>query len=110
MGLVNESTIGPFVGSRFLLSGLLVETSETGVYTAVTCDWLVRVPSGNPEPDFPEDLWRIVPCGAKVRRHPDYPERNDATMCEHGHDRLPNEIELAPGGPAWVREMQERAA
>ena len=31
-----------------------------------TCHWLVTVPSGNPEPDFPEDLYRTIElhCGA----------------------------------------------
>lgn len=102
---------GPFVGSRYLASGLLVEVDAmTRKATPVTCDWPVQVPSGNPEPDFPEDLYRIVPCGARVRRHPAYPGRNDATLCEYGHDRLPCEIDLAPFGPAWQREQAERFA
>jgi hypothetical protein len=30
------------------------------------CHWLIRVPSNHPEPDFPEDLWREVECGAEL--------------------------------------------
>jgi len=31
-----------------------------------TCFWLVQVPSGNPEPDFPSDTWKEVECGAPL--------------------------------------------
>jgi hypothetical protein len=72
------------------------------------CDWLVEVPSGNPEPDFPSDCWKIVECGAAVHQHPDYPNEPGAVICEAGHDRLPMHIEHAPGGPAWQREMADR--
>lgn len=96
---------GPFAGSRFLASGLLVEVDAmTRKATPVVCDWLVEVASGNPEPDSIEDTVKIVECGAKVRRHPGYP---DATICDHGHDRLPIEVDLAPFGPAWQREQEE---
>jgi hypothetical protein len=99
---------GPFVGSRFLASGLLVEVDpQTRRATPVTCDWLVEVPNGNPEPDEPSDCYDILPCGARVRRHPVHPE---GTLCEGGHDRLPNHIEFAPFGPAWEREQADRFA
>lgn len=81
----------------------------TRVTTPVTCDWLVEVASGNPEPDFPSDCFVIVPCGARVRRHPDYPGTH-ATICDHGHDRLPGEIEFAAYGPAWQRDQADRYA
>lgn len=48
-----------------------------------SCEWLVQVPSGNPEPDFPEDLYREVSCGAAV-------EVNDygSWRCAHGHEHV----------------------
>jgi hypothetical protein len=33
---------------------------------ADTCSWLIEVASNHPEPDFPEDLYRIVECGAAL--------------------------------------------
>lgn len=96
---------GPFVGSQFLASGLLVEVDPmTRVATPVACDWHVEVANGNPEPDSIADCYDIVPCGAPVRAF------GPGTMCEFGHDRLPIEVELAPGGPAWQREQEERCA
>lgn len=88
---------GPFRGSRYLASGLLVEVNaDTRRAAPVTCDaWVTN--AGDE-------------CGARIRRHPDYPTRSDATLCDNGHDRLPIEIELAPGGPAWQRELAERLA
>lgn len=71
------------------------------------CSWLVRVASGNPEPDSIEDTYMDVDCGAVMRPHPGYPG-TDAVICDHGHERLPLEIEWAPGGPAWEREARER--
>lgn len=55
-------------------------------YTAdptITCEWLIEVPSHNPEPDFPEDLYRIVACGAEV-------EVNDygSWRCAAGHEHV----------------------
>lgn len=32
----------------------------------LTCGWLIQVASGNPEPDFPEDCYRIIECGEPV--------------------------------------------
>jgi hypothetical protein len=106
---------GPAVGTRYLASGLLVEVDAmTRKATPVTCDWLVAVPTASlypPEaewyPDSPSDVYTEVPCGARVRRHPDHPS---GTLCENGHDRLPMEIDLAPFGPQWQREQNERYA
>lgn len=81
-------------GWKQLASGTLVEPVENKfgqtIWTPVTCDWLVEVPSGHPEPDFPSDLWITVECGAKLKRHPEFPEHG--SICDHGHDRLPIEI------------------
>lgn len=44
------------------------------------CTWLVQVPSGHPEPDFPSDCWLEVPCGAPVKTNP-----FGSFACEGGH-------------------------
>lgn len=96
---------------RYLTAGTLVDAPEGGgKATVVTCSWLVRVPSGNSEPDSEADCWREIECGARVRVHPSYLgfEPGEATICDNGHDRLPLEIEWAPYGPAWEREARER--
>jgi hypothetical protein len=31
-----------------------------------TCEWLVQVPTGNPEPDSEADLWTEEECGAPI--------------------------------------------
>lgn len=108
MPMTSTPAPGPYAGSRFLASGLLVDVDpRTGKAAAAACNWLVEVASGNPEPDFPSDCWVTAECGAPIRRHPGYPG-TDATVCDAGHDRLPIEIELAPFGPAWQREQVER--
>lgn len=95
---------------RRLASGTLVEVDETGKAATFRCDWLVRVPSNNPEPDSEADCWREVECGAIVRVHPSYPDAplGDALLCDAGHDRLCMEIDLAPYGPQWQREQANR--
>lgn len=80
-----------------------------------TCDWLVErrvvvtdaMVEDGWSPDFPSDLVEEVECGLPVVPHPDYPE---GTTCTAGHDRLPIEISLAPYGPEWRREQEERLA
>lgn len=76
------------------------------------CNWLVQVPSGNPEPDEPADLWTEVECGATVRPHPDYPDAplGDALLCDAGHRRLTGRLEFAPWGPAYQDETRDRYA
>lgn len=95
---------------RRLASGALAHDNAPGKATILRCDWLVRVPSLNPEPDSEADCWREVECGETVRVHPDYPNAplGDATVCDAGHDRLSMEIEHAPYGPAWQREQADR--
>lgn len=75
------------------------------------CQWLIEVASGNPEPDFPEDCVQIIPCGCKVEIV-DY-RLNDGSVaqgwrCEGGHEHVPIEIALAPYGPEWERDQQDR--
>lgn len=55
-----------------------------------TCGWLVQIASNNPEPDFPEDLYHIVPCGAPLIR-----DDEDGWECEDGH------VHHTYGSAAW---------
>ena len=78
------------------------------------CPWLVEVSTASlypPEaewyPDFADDVVTLVECGAALKQHPDYPDVEDAIICANGHERLPLEIEWAPYGPGWQREMAE---
>ena len=48
-----------------------------------TCGWLIRVPSGNPEPDFPEDLWLEVECGAELTIN-----EYGSWRCAAGHEHV----------------------
>lgn len=50
--------------------------------TGTKCGWLVKVTNNNPEPDFPEDCYDIVECGAMVTVRPD----NTGWDCEAGHE------------------------
>lgn len=69
------------------------------------CPWIVQVPSGNPEPDSPADLWKEVECGAPIT-----PTHNgQGWECDAGHSHVPLEIAWAPCGPEWEREQNERA-
>ncbi len=60
--------------TRKLNSGteVLVDT-ETGKATFRTCFWLIRVPSGHPEPDSFADTFMDVECGARLA--------NDQELC-----------------------------
>jgi hypothetical protein len=90
---------------RVLASGALVDVDpDTGAASFVRCPWLIQVPNGNPEPDFPEDCYDIVECGALLRF--DAPE---GERCDHGHEFGNMERRCAPGGPEWQRDQMERA-
>jgi hypothetical protein len=45
------------------------------------CHWLIQVPSGHPEPDFPEDLWTEVECGAELEIN-----KYGSWRCAAGHE------------------------
>lgn len=62
-----------------------------------TCPWLIEVASGNPEPDFPEDLYRIVECGAALTFN-----EHGSWHCEHGHEHVSYSD---PERPAYDAEM-----
>jgi hypothetical protein len=47
------------------------------------CPWLIEVASNNPEPDFPEDLYRIVECGGAVTVN-----EHGSWRCEYGHEHV----------------------
>lgn len=55
-----------------------------------TCPWLIEIASGNPEPDFPEDCYRIVECGAPVTV-----DQYGGWQCEAGH------FHISLDDPAW---------
>jgi hypothetical protein len=65
--------------TRKLNSGLEVLVDDvTGRVTFRTCPWLVRVPSGNPEPDSFEDTFRDVECGVRLTNNQDLCEVHQA--------------------------------
>jgi hypothetical protein len=81
----------------------------SGQASPFLCDWLVEVPSGNPEPDSYRDTVREIECGGRVFALPGW-EETWARVCENGHDYLGLEAELGPGGREWLREEAERRA
>lgn len=95
---------------RALRSGTLVEVDDrTGRAEFLHCDWLVEVPTNDPEPCCREDMYRLEECGARVRMREGQtdPEEN-GFICEGGHERIPVEEYLAPYGQAWQEEQMER--
>src|SRR5579875_1983343 len=48
-----------------------------------TCPWLIEVASNHPEPDFPEDLYRIIECGGALTVN-----QYGSWRCEHGHEHV----------------------
>jgi hypothetical protein len=48
-----------------------------------TCQWLIQVASDNPEPDFPEDLWRTIECGAELTVN-----EYGSWRCAAGHEHV----------------------
>jgi len=68
------------------------------------CGWLVEVPSGNPEPDSGSDCWMLVECGAALT----FTHDGNGWRCDNGHEHLPIELALAPGGPEWEHEQRDR--
>ena len=68
-----------------------------------TCGWEVERPSGNPEPDFPSDMWTIGPCGGNAAR------LVDGFVCDSGH-RLADYTSAAGRAEeheAWMAEQYE---
>ncbi len=72
------------------------------------CTWLVEVPSGNPEPDCPADLVKVIECGAQVT----YQVADNGSKgwsCEAGHSHWeygsPNQ--QAEERLEWAKERQE---
>jgi hypothetical protein len=101
---------------RALCSGFVVSVDDKGHATKATCTWLVEVhytaliPTDAPpeayEIDFPSDVYRTVECGARLKVLGSYDPEVGHT-CEHGHDRLPMDVEFALFGPAWERERMD---
>jgi hypothetical protein len=61
------------------------------------CHWLVRVSSGNPEPDFPEDLWKEIECGAELTVN-----EYGSWKCAAGHEYVTYDD---PARSAWDVEQ-----
>lgn len=100
-------------GFQVLASGAVASLTPRGrvqVAEVVRCGWLVRVPSGNPEPDSESDCWNEVECGATFRVDPRFPDAclGEVLICDNGHERLAVEIAWAPFGPEWVNEQCQR--
>jgi hypothetical protein len=66
---------------RALASGTLVEVAPDGRAELLRCSWLLRVPSGHPEPDSEADCWTEIECAATYR----WIEGGERMECEHGH-------------------------
>jgi hypothetical protein len=85
--------------TQVLAGGALVDVDERGRTSFIECGWLVQVPSGHPEPDFPSDEWLIVPCPL---RRLSVDGSVDWTTCEAGHEHV------TYGSEVWqAREAQE---
>lgn len=72
------------IGIHALCNGRLVDVAEDGKAELLTCAWLIQVPSGNPEPDFIEDTYRIVECGAPL-----FAFGSGGWRCDAGHHHHP---------------------
>lgn len=100
---MTTTTVGPQATEvRALNSGTLVEVFPDGRAEVIHCSWLLRVPSGHPEPDSEDDRWRIVECGATYR----FIEGGERWECEAGH-----RFGWTPTAAheEWEREQSERA-
>lgn len=90
---------------RVLASGTVVAVATaTGKVSyppadqVMACTYLVRVPSGNPEPDSENDCWLILPCG-----EPALVIKDEGWECIHGHRHL------TYGSPAQIAEERIEA-
>lgn len=93
-------------GMVVLASGAVGFVGDRGVVERWTCSWLVRVATNNPEPDFPEDCYRDIDCGAAMLVHPDLPR---SFVCRSGHERIPMDVRYH-SGREWedtCREMED---
>lgn len=85
-----------------LHTGTLVEIYTDGRAEIMRCDWMLRVPSGHPEPDSEADCWTYIECGGRQR----YIEDGQRIECEDGH-RTGYTPEAAR--EEWEREQTERS-
>lgn len=69
-----------------------------------TCGWLIQVPSGNPEPDFPSDCYLEVECGAPLAFN-----THGSWRCDAGHDHVSME-DPERGAFEYVLMAEEAAA
>ena len=87
---------------RALASGTLVEVFPDGHAELVRCSWILRRPSGHPEPDSEADLWTEFVCDATYH----WIEGGERMECENGH-----RFGWTPTAAAeeWEREQADRA-
>lgn len=72
----------------------------------LTCGWLVQVASGNPEPDFPEDCYRIIPCGEAVPVDESGEPTGRHALCEDHQAAM----DLSDDEYGWISEQQDGMA
>lgn len=70
-----------------------------------TCDWLVRVASGHPEPDSIEDTYRDIECGAHLMFN-----GYGSFKCEAGHEHISHEDPRRTGQELVELETEREAA
>jgi hypothetical protein len=66
--------------------------------TTEGCHWLIRVATNHPEPDFPEDLYRDVECGAELTVN-----EYGSWKCAAGHEHVSYD------DPRWAEWEAEQA-
>ena len=81
-------------------NGYWIEVVD-GKGTLAVCHWLVRVASGNPEPDSIEDTYVDVECGARITW---YGDEGSSFRCEAGHE---HHSYVATEG-RWEFEQEQR--
>lgn len=90
--------------ARISHTGAVLIADEKGVYSVLRCFDLVRVASGNPEPDSFADTFRDIDCGAVVRA---VEGRTTKTECDHGHTHTSFEdVDYAADEAAWAFHEQ----
>jgi hypothetical protein len=85
---------------RISATGAILIADEKGVYRVHRCFDLVRVASGNPEPDSFADTFNDIPCGEIVRA---VDGRTTKVECDGGHQHTSYEDpDFAADEAAWA--------
>lgn len=91
------------LGFQILADGRVIYVNDDRTAEWLTCSWLVRVASGNPEPSCESDCYKDVDCGSQVTAivRAGKPLSTEHTTCGNGHDRH------AYGSAEWQAEDME---